>query len=82
MTNDIDTARYQKMIELGQLSLKTLVLINCGAAVALLALIGGIWTSGIEKCVANLLNYRNWCFRSRCVIWRNSRIFSFQHSIL
>ena len=52
MTNDIDTARYQKRIELGQLALKILVLINGGAAVALLAFIGGIWTSGIERCVA------------------------------
>ena len=52
MTNDIDTARYEKKIELGQLALKILVLINGGAAVALLAFIGGIWTSGIERCVA------------------------------
>lgn len=58
MTNDIDnTARYQKMMELGQLALKILVLINGGATVALLALISGIWTSGIERCVAIFLTF-------------------------
>ena len=55
MTNDTDTVRYQKMIELGQLALKMLVLINGGAAVALLAFIGGIWSSIIERCVAVFL---------------------------
>lgn len=44
MTNDFHTAQYEKMIELAQHALKTLVLINGGAAVALLAFIGSIWT--------------------------------------
>ena len=57
MANEYQTAQYEKMIELGQLSLKILVLINGGAAVALLAFIGGIWTSGIESCVAISLTF-------------------------
>ena len=52
MPKEIDTTRYEKLIELGQLALKILVLINGGAAVALLAFIGNIWSSGIERCVA------------------------------
>lgn len=44
MTNEIDTVRYNKVIELGELALKIAIVINGGAAIALLAFIGSVWS--------------------------------------
>lgn len=42
--SDTKTVRYEKVLEAGQIALKFIVLINGGAAVALLAFIGSIWS--------------------------------------
>ena len=44
MTNESNIVRFEKITDLAQLALKILVLVNGGAAVALLAFIGSNWS--------------------------------------
>ena len=51
--NNGDSSQYSKVIELGQLTLKVVILINGGAALAVLTLIGSILSSDVGSvCIA------------------------------
>ena len=48
MSEDADTQMFRSVIDYGRDALKAAMLINGGAAIALLAFIGTIWSSGSE----------------------------------
>lgn len=55
-------SQYNKVIDLSILTLKVAILINGGAAIATLTLIGGILTSGHSLDVVTLLTWAMLCF--------------------
>lgn len=62
MTNDIDNAQYNKVVELGQRALYVAIIINGTAAGAMLAFISSIWSKDFSKVVAILLTFGLVCF--------------------
>lgn len=59
--NNSRSSQYNKVVELGQLTLKVVILINGAAAIAILALIGSILSSGVESTV---IPYLAWSIAS------------------
>lgn len=55
--NQMNIEMFRSVIQYGQASLKSAILINGGAAVALLAFIGKIWSDEKSKIVINELSY-------------------------
>ena len=70
--NDDVSPHFNRVIELLKLTLKTVILINGGGAIAILTLIGGILSSGLDA-VPPLLAWAIGCFQMHGVRSHNAQ---------